>query len=122
MTSQRQMVQSTREELHRSRIQGVHTRVGSSFNMSFTDSLSGSSNSVSEHIVAEDVETETFGIEPYQFEPCRVVVDSNEIGQSSGDEDESDEGHLINPRLQNSDWYVVNLVAFLRTHDRDLNS
>ena len=106
-------MKSTREEPHRSRIQGVHTKVGSSFNISFAHSFSSSSYSVSEDIVAEDVQTEPFGIQPYQFQPRLVVVDNNAIAQSSGDEDESDEGHLINPRLQNSDWYVVNFVAFL---------
>ena len=57
----------------------------------------------------EEQAVQSCSIQPYQFEPRKNSdeADSN----SEGDESmASDEETSSNPRLQNSDWYVLSLL------------
>ena len=60
----------------------------------------------------EEQAVQSCSIQPHQFEPRKNSdeADSN----SEGDESmASDEGTSSNPRLQNSDWYVLSLLRNL---------
>ena len=66
------------------------------------------SNSGSEsEFSAEEQGAQTFSIQPYQFE-WRVNRHERDINAESVSGDESMEGsEELNPRLENSDWYVL---------------
>ena len=66
------------------------------------------SNSGSESELSDEEQgAQTFSIQPYQFEP-RVNTDERDINAESLSGDESMEGsEELNPRLENSDWYVL---------------
>ena len=66
------------------------------------------SNSGSEsEFFDEEQGAKTFSIQAYQFEP-RVNADERDINAESLSGDESMEGsEELNPRLENSDWYVL---------------
>ena len=66
------------------------------------------SNSGSESEFSDEEQgAQTFSIQPYQFEP-RVNTDERDINAESLSGDESMEGsEELNPRLENSDWYVL---------------
>lgn len=60
----------------------------------------------------EDQGAESFTIQPYQFEP-RINSDEAESHISEGlSSDESSGDETGNPRMQNSDWYVVIRYSF----------
>ena len=55
----------------------------------------------------EEQGAQTFSIQPYQFEP-RVNTDERDFNAEGISGDESMEGgEELNPRLENSDWYVL---------------
>ena len=55
----------------------------------------------------EEQDGGSFSIKPYQFEP-RVNSEDADINSEGGSGDESmGSDEAANPRLQNSDWYVV---------------
>ena len=66
------------------------------------------SNSGSESEFSDEEQgAQTFSIQPYQFEP-RVNTDERDINTESLSGDKSMEGsEELNPRLENSDWYVL---------------
>ena len=66
------------------------------------------SNSGSESEFSDEEQgAQTFSIQPYQFEP-RVNTDERDINAESLSGDESMEGsEELNPRLENSAWYVL---------------
>ena len=66
------------------------------------------SNSGSESEFSDEEQgAQTFSIQPYQFE-LRVNTDERDIKAERLSGDESMEGsEELNPRLENSDWYVL---------------
>ena len=52
----------------------------------------------------EEQEVGRFTIKPYQIEPR---VDSDEAENHSDGDQLSDDDETANPRMQNSDWYVM---------------
>ena len=66
------------------------------------------SNSGSESEFSDEEQgAQTFSIQPYQFEP-QVNTDERDINTESLSGNESMEGsEELNPRLKNSDWYVL---------------
>ena len=66
------------------------------------------SNSGSESEFSDEEQgAQTFSTQPYQFEQ-RVNTDERDINAESLSGDESMEGsEELNPRLENSDWYVL---------------
>ena len=55
----------------------------------------------------EEQGVQTFSIQPYQFQPL-VNTDEEDFNAESLSGDESMEGgEELNPRLENSDWYVL---------------
>ena len=55
----------------------------------------------------EEQGAKTFSIQPYQIEPL-VNTDERDINAESLSGDKSMEGsEELNPRLENSDWYVL---------------
>ena len=55
----------------------------------------------------EEQGAQTFSVQPYQFEP-RVNTDERDFNAESLSGDESMEGgEELNPRMENSDWYVL---------------
>jgi len=74
-----------------------------------SDSSSQSEDSDSSTDLSQDfLDSEDFGLQPYQFEPEIEISDSGESEDSEDEEDEEDHN-----RLRNSNWYVLNSTEMM---------
>ena len=55
-------------------------------------------------------DSERFTIQPYQFEP-RIDSDEAESNPEEGMSGDESDIETVNPRLQNSDWYVSLMIV-----------